>query len=98
MNKLIKLFWSNTDIQKARNGKNVYEDNNFVTEYAASEPEEDIAESFAYFIIDNKNSDVETKDKKVSYFYSCPELLSIRTEIRKGIYSDVIRSRRSSVN
>lgn len=94
LNEFVKNFWGENDIKKALDGGDVYLKNKFVTEYAASGPEEDIAESFAYFVLDNKNENNEIKDKKSSFFYNYSELLDIRENMRQGVYNDIIRSRK----
>ncbi|PIZ92426.1 MAG: hypothetical protein COX82_04875 [Candidatus Magasanikbacteria bacterium CG_4_10_14_0_2_um_filter_41_10] len=64
---------------------NDYEDE-FVTEYAATDPTEDIAESFAHFVLLNKPNAVETiAEEKISFFYDFPELVSLRDTIRHNI-------------
>lgn len=61
--------------------------NEFVTEYAVSEPEEDIAESFTTFVLDKKPlSDLTVKNQKVLFFYEYPELVALRNSIRSEIY------------
>lgn len=97
LNKYIKNFWSLADIQKANNEEDIYSENKFLTEYAASGPEEDIAESFAYFVLDGKNNGADIKDKKSAFFYNYPELIKVRESMRAGVYSDVIRSRKIEV-
>lgn len=58
-----------------------YEDR-FVTDYAATNPGEDIAESYRFFIVENKPLGNEIKDKKVLFFYDIPEFIKMRNEIR----------------
>jgi uncharacterized protein YxeA len=96
LNSFVNAFWTPGEIQKALDGGDVYAQNKFVTEYAASGPEEDIAESFAYFVLDGKDEGGQIKDKKSAFFYNYPELLHTRESMRKGVYSDVLRARRST--
>lgn len=57
----------------------------FVTEYAATNPVEDLAESFTHFIIQDERSSNETLvGQKINLFYDYPELTSLREEIRKN--------------
>lgn len=59
--------------------------NNFVTEYAAENPEEDFAESFMYFILKDKPLGYITKEQKILFFYQFPEFIQYRNHIRKQI-------------
>ena len=57
----------------------------FVSEYAATSPSEDIAESFMFFIFDPKPSGAALSDQKVLFFYEYPELVALRGEILSGL-------------
>jgi len=57
-----------------------YEDQ-FVTAYAATNPEEDIAEAWAFFIFSHKPAGDTIAEKKVLFFYQYPELVDLRTQI-----------------
>lgn len=60
--------------------------NHFITDYAAESPEEDIAESWTHFVLNDKpvvNSTIT--DKKISFFYNFPKLVVIRKEIKNNI-------------
>ncbi len=59
--------------------------NQFVTEYAAKNPEEDMAESFTQFILYEKPTGTLIKDQKVLFFYQYPNLVELRTQIRSEI-------------
>lgn len=57
----------------------------FVNDYAATNPVEDIAESFTYFVKTEKDSQVNLiRDEKLKHFYNYPELVELREEIRKS--------------
>lgn len=59
---------------------------NFVTQYAAKHPLEDIAESFTNFILEQKPTDTtRIRDEKIAFFYSYPELVALRNQIRSRI-------------
>ena len=61
-----------------------YEDR-FVSDYAVTNPEEDIAESFTFFILLSRpNSDTIT-EQKILFFYQYPELVRLRDEIRNRV-------------
>jgi hypothetical protein len=85
----IDIFWSDTVFtEKVRNEEvNAYSgnENNFVTEYAATNPWEDIAESFTYFVLEPKNTDSSWATKKKNFFYNYKELVSLRKQIRIGV-------------
>jgi hypothetical protein len=56
----------------------------FVTEYAATEPEEDIAETWSCFILNPKPSGKNVSEKKILFFYDFPELTAMRDSIKKS--------------
>ncbi len=53
----------------------------FVTDYAVTSPEEDIAESWVFFILDHKPAGDTIAEQKVLFFYDWPELAGLRDEI-----------------
>lgn len=53
----------------------------FVTEYAATNPEEDITESWAFFVLGDKPTGDSIADQKVLFFYNYPELVELRSAI-----------------
>lgn len=53
----------------------------FVTEYAATNPGEDIAETWAYFIVGPKPQGSTIAEQKVLFFYEFPELVELRQQI-----------------
>ncbi len=60
----------------------LYEED-FVSEYAATNPIEDFAESFALFVLSNKPSRINTTaDEKIAFFYNFSELTKMRDAIR----------------
>ncbi len=63
----------------------LYFDNlaDFVTDYAAESPEEDIVESWTYFVLKKKVKNPKTiAQKKINFFYQFPELVAYRKLIR----------------
>lgn len=95
MNGFFDRFWSsvhaewqrvqNTEGPEARQDRlnafhHAHEDQ-FLTRYAATGPEEDIAESWAYFILSPKPEPASVADQKILFFYDYPELISLRQEI-----------------
>lgn len=58
----------------------------FVTDYAAESPEEDIVESWTYFVLKDKVKKPRTiAQKKINFFYQYPELVAYRALIRNNI-------------
>jgi hypothetical protein len=57
-----------------------YEDH-FVSEYATTNPGEDIAESWAFFVLGPKPQGNTIADQKVLFFYEHPELVQLRAQI-----------------
>ncbi|MCT4662263.1 MAG: hypothetical protein N4A40_10415 [Tissierellales bacterium] len=57
----------------------------FVSDYAATNIEEDIAESFRVFVCKGKPTGNTIADQKVLFFYEYPELLKIREQYRKNL-------------
>ena len=57
----------------------------FVTEYAATDPQEDIAESFAFFVLAPYPTGKTTAEQKVAFFYDYPELMALRASILAAI-------------
>jgi hypothetical protein len=53
----------------------------FVSNYAATSPEEDLAETFTYFIFEPKPAPDSIADRKVLFLYEYPELVSLRQTI-----------------
>jgi hypothetical protein len=65
-----------------------YEDQ-FVTDYAATNPEEDIAEAFSYFILTAPPAGNTIAGQKVLFFYQFPELVQLRQQIAIGLCGQV---------
>jgi hypothetical protein len=57
----------------------------FVSPYAATSPEEDIAESWAHFVLMPKPAPDSIASRKVLFFYNFPELVQLRNQIIYGI-------------
>ena len=58
----------------------IYEDQ-FLTKYAATSPSEDIAESWAFFVLSPKPELNSIANEKILFFYEYPELVQLRTRI-----------------
>ena len=57
----------------------------FVSDYAATSPQEDIAESFMYFIFRPKPSGANIAEEKYLFFYDYPEMITLRQEILSSL-------------
>lgn len=55
--------------------------NQFLTEYAATSPEEDMAESLAFFVLSPKPGLTSIANEKILFFHEFPELVQLRQEI-----------------
>lgn len=53
----------------------------FLTSYAPTSPAEDIAESFAYFVLASKPEGATIADEKILFFYDFPKLVELRGQI-----------------
>ena len=88
------LEWDNIDNKKNENKrvKLLYEfylshRDNFVTDYAAESPEENIAEAWTFFVLSDKPDTNTVKNQKVIFFYQFPELVAYRQKMRLNIKS-----------
>lgn len=94
-------FWDEQLIEEAfeayydEKTEDLYEENKdlFVTSYAASNPAEDITESFTEFILTSKPKTSEAvNDQKILFFYDYPELVTLRTNIRNKLEEYFVES------
>lgn len=60
-----------------------YEDQ-FVSDYAPTNPVEDIAESFMAFIMQDKPGSSLIREQKILFFYDFPEMVAVREHYRKN--------------
>lgn len=61
-----------------------YEDQ-FVSDYAVTNPEEDIAETFSFFIFSPKPAGNAIWEEKILFFYDYPELVTLRESILNNV-------------
>lgn len=75
-----------SDSKRDRLVEDLYEDNkdHFVTDYAATNPTEDLVETFVEFVISDYPNGQEVKDDKVRFFYQYPELVKWRQELQQS--------------
>lgn len=64
-----------------RGGDSVYTEEDYVHEYAATSVTEDIAETFAYYVLEPRPDGDEVRDRKLLFFYEIPEYVVLRTQI-----------------
>ena len=57
----------------------------FLTDYAATNPEEDIAESWTFFVLSPKPAGNSIAEEKILFFYQYPELVQLRSEILSNL-------------
>ena len=86
--RFLARFWSTEmrrDAEKGR-GEELADRHrgSFVTEYAATDPAEDLAETFATFVFTARPKTHRVADAKVNFFWSIPELVQLRTQILAG--------------
>jgi hypothetical protein len=92
MNEFFNRFWSSfysewdktSNGQDALSGRSAFYRNHedqFLTGYAATSPQEDIAESWAYFVLSPKPDATSIASQKILFFYEYPALVSLRQEI-----------------
>jgi hypothetical protein len=95
----VQRFWPESERTRAVSGEDVYARaaHKYLTEYAATSPEEDIAESFALFVLESsKREGATVADQKAAFFYAYPELVTLRNTIRKGLGSILLERKRVS--
>lgn len=57
----------------------------FVTDYAVTNPEEDIAESWSFFVLGTMPAGNTIAEQKTLFFYAYPELVQLRNEILNNL-------------
>jgi hypothetical protein len=57
----------------------------FVSDYAATNPSEDLAESWTYFVYSDKPRDDSIANQKILFFYQYPELVQLRQKMLNGL-------------
>jgi hypothetical protein len=98
----VSTFWPSDDVAAVGGGAGQEETDlydrkpgTFVSAYASTNPGEDIAESFALFVLDQKNpSPSSVAQQKVTFFYNYPQLVSFRSEMRNALVTGIVRAKR----
>ena len=57
----------------------------FVTDYAATNPGEDLAETFTAFVFGDRPSGDRVRDEKVRFLWSDPSMVDLRADIREAL-------------
>lgn len=91
----VEEFWSDYldeffEIEESGDEDDLYDfylenESDFVTEYAATNPGEDIAESFVVFVTKDKSTGNSISDQKINFFYNYSELVELRGFMRGRI-------------
>ena len=72
----------NDDIYYERLDKFYYDyQDQFLTDYSVTDPAEDIAEAFSFFVFSEKPAGDTIAEQKILFFYNYPELINLRTHI-----------------
>lgn len=66
-----------------------YSDDAFVSEYASTNMIEDLAETFAFFVLRPAPTGSSQKDQKIKMLYDQSEMVSLRNRIRAGLASEI---------
>ena len=72
------------DLEREEALENFYEKHKskFVSDYAVTDPDEDIAETMMMFILNDKPNGRNMAEQKILFLYEFPELMELRDEIR----------------
>jgi hypothetical protein len=83
-----KTITSQTDKAAVKSGLTTFyqaHSQDFVREYAATAPVEDIADSWTYFVMTPRPVGNTVAEQKILFFYNIPEFVDLRSEIRSRI-------------
>ena len=84
--------WQHLDVQnnvEAQKEFYLQHPDDFLTTYAVVHPEEDIAESWTFFILSTRQENTTVAQEKQNFFYQFPELIEIRTHILENLLTEV---------
>lgn len=86
LNAFYRTFWSDYLDDRLADpetyGFYLRHSDDFLTSYAATSPSEDIAESFAYFVLYDQAEGEGLQARKQNFFYAYPELVTFRDQAR----------------
>lgn len=88
INRFYKTFWKDYLLNDSDTSYEFYLRNQdcFVSDYAATNPDEDIAETFRVFVMEDKPKRDRVRDKKVRFFYEQEGFVQLRKEIRQSLH------------
>ncbi|WP_377889943.1 hypothetical protein [Alkalihalobacillus sp. R86527] len=99
MNSFFQTFWAdyyeewlNNDVEWDEEAQVAFFEeypDHFSTDYAATHPEEDIAEAWTHFIFSTYPEGSSIADQKTDFFYQFPELVELRKEILARLSSSL---------
>ena len=80
-------FWEGKfDLEAGAEENFMKEQTAFVNDYAATNPTEDLAETFANFVLRPISTSTQyVMDQKIMFLYEFPELVKLRTQIRREL-------------
>ena len=95
-NEFTRKFWTKADLQAERDS-DFYESNKsrFVTEYAITNPHEDMSESFSYWVI-AEGKGKTMADAKQRFFGRYPKLVALKDHIRRAVIADILKAQKRS--
>ncbi len=81
-------FWKGQD-------RPTFSEDRFVSDYATTNEIEDLAESWAFFVVGVDRADLgnSVKDEKLKFFYQYTELVSMRKDMRNVLGRDILRTK-----
>lgn len=85
INRLVELGWTDIINEHDEDNPDATYDNHrdrFVSRYAATNPGEDIAEVFSFFITGDRPAGNQLSDRKIKLLYEFPELVNLRDQVR----------------
>ena len=87
--------WKKIDALSSADNQNPYYDklyafyqahqDQFVDDYAATNTSEDMAETFAFYVLSPKPTGNSIRDQKILFFYDYPELIQLRSQILNNL-------------
>jgi hypothetical protein len=87
INAFVKKFWTNIS-------NPVFDEKKFVTDYATTNVEEDMAESFAFFVLEANHNNDTVRNQKVNFYNNYPELVQMRASMRTSLSQSIIRAKK----
>ncbi len=86
--RFVEEFWSEDDLARARSDPAALygaDPDAFVTSYAATNPGEDLAETFRFFVYRSRPRPNTVAQSKIAFMWEVPELVRIRAELRSEL-------------